>query len=191
MHITVCLVGRSGVGKTSLARELVDKHDFAEIVSCTTREPREGEEHGVDYFFMHPEEFDLHFGVEGDYVEKIEFGGNKYGLHMEQLEQAQRATPFSVVVMTAEGAEELVEVVGAANVFVVELKASSEVLAERMRGQGRDEESIKARLAIEHAQVPEGLLNMTVLTDTMSTEDLCNQLAYVVRVERDLRAKNE
>src|SRR5580704_19690692 len=43
----------SGVGKTSLSRRLVADHaDLDLSISMTTREPRPGEHHGREYFFV-------------------------------------------------------------------------------------------------------------------------------------------
>ena len=52
--------GSSGVGKGTLLKLFLDKHaDFKLSVSCTTRTPREGEEHGKNYFFVSREEFEF------------------------------------------------------------------------------------------------------------------------------------
>ena len=47
------LSGPSGCGKSSLLKELykhIDNYYFS--ISTTTRKPRDGEKHGVDYFFV-------------------------------------------------------------------------------------------------------------------------------------------
>ena len=50
--------GPSGVGKGTVVKELLkDADEFALSISATTRQPREGEEHGVNYFFLTKEEF--------------------------------------------------------------------------------------------------------------------------------------
>ena len=49
----------SGAGKTSLLRELLNREErLAVSISHTTRPMREGEEDGVDYYFVSPEEFE-------------------------------------------------------------------------------------------------------------------------------------
>ena len=50
--------GSSGVGKGTVINEFLRKHpNFKLSISCTTRNKREGEEHGVNYFFLSKEEF--------------------------------------------------------------------------------------------------------------------------------------
>ena len=49
----------SGTGKTSLVKALIEKDPSIRLsVSTTTREPRAGEVHGIDYFFVKKEDFD-------------------------------------------------------------------------------------------------------------------------------------
>ncbi len=53
------LAGPTAVGKGTIVRRLVEKYGDAWVsVSATTREPREGEREGVDYFFVTDAEFD-------------------------------------------------------------------------------------------------------------------------------------
>jgi len=55
----LCVVsGPSGSGKTTLCRRLAEEDPQVWYsVSCTTRPPRTGEEDGMDYRFLQPEEF--------------------------------------------------------------------------------------------------------------------------------------
>ena len=58
--ILVVISGFSGVGKGTLVRRLMEryKEQYALSVSATTREPREGEQDGREYFFRKKEEFE-------------------------------------------------------------------------------------------------------------------------------------
>lgn len=51
------IAGPGAAGKGTLGRFLTDTLNYKKIVNSTTREPREGEVHGVDYYFMTPEKF--------------------------------------------------------------------------------------------------------------------------------------
>ena len=51
------LSGPSGAGKGTICKELLAQTDLQLSVSMTTRAPREGEIHGVHYYFVDEEEF--------------------------------------------------------------------------------------------------------------------------------------
>ena len=75
----VTLTGPSGSGKSTIARTLCDRYPtWKEVVSVTTREPREGEVPGIDYNFLTEEEYDR---IKPDLVEKAEYRGHRYGIH--------------------------------------------------------------------------------------------------------------
>ena len=79
------LSGPSGCGKSSLLKEVykvIDNYYFS--ISTTTREPRVGEVHGVDYIFVSKEEFerDIH---DGQFLEYATVHGNYYGTSLRPI----------------------------------------------------------------------------------------------------------
>ncbi len=59
------LSGPSGAGKGTICKELLAQTDLALSVSMTTRQPREGEIHGVHYYFVTEAEFVERIGADG------------------------------------------------------------------------------------------------------------------------------
>ena len=57
MYKIIALIGEAGAGKDRLMKEFLKQHDFHEIISCTTRPPREGEKNGVNYFYYSEKDF--------------------------------------------------------------------------------------------------------------------------------------
>lgn len=53
------IIGEAGTGKDYFLRKVVDTYPqlFHEIISCTTRPPREGEIHGKNYYFLKEKDF--------------------------------------------------------------------------------------------------------------------------------------
>ena len=78
----IVISGPSGVGKGTLIKMLQDKYKELDkkiylSISCTTREPREGEEEGVSYYFLSEEEF-LDRLKNGDFLEYNKYATGKY-----------------------------------------------------------------------------------------------------------------
>lgn len=80
------LSAASGTGKTSLARSLAKRLPDVELsISHTTRAPRPGERHGVDYYFVTPADFDA-MAARGEFLEHAEVFGNRYGTSRAAVE---------------------------------------------------------------------------------------------------------
>ena len=57
-NVLIVLSGPSGVGKGTIAKQLVKRNaNISLSVSCTTRKPRDGETNGKEYFFIEKEQF--------------------------------------------------------------------------------------------------------------------------------------
>lgn len=95
--------GPSGSGKTSLARKLLDIIDNCYFsISTTTRKPREGEQHGVDYFFISKDEF-LSEIDNGGFLEWAEVHGNFYGTSFRPIEEALAANKIVILDIDVQG----------------------------------------------------------------------------------------
>lgn len=130
----VILSSPSGGGKTTIARALLTRRrDVGYSVSCTTREPREGEVDGVDYFFLTAEEFDL-AASHGDFAEWAEVHGQKYGTLRREVERVLSAGKHLIMDIDVQGARQLVEAFPS-SVLIFVLPPSAEVLLERLRGR--------------------------------------------------------
>ena len=85
------ITGPSGVGKGTLIRTLRERIPELELaVSATTRQPRPGEAHGVDYHFLTDDEFEDRVN-DGHFVEHARYSGRRYGTLRDELEHAAPA----------------------------------------------------------------------------------------------------
>lgn len=57
-HKLYCIMGKFASGKTTVAKLLENTYDLKRVVTCTTRNKREKEREGVDYFFLSDSEFE-------------------------------------------------------------------------------------------------------------------------------------
>ncbi len=136
----------SGAGKTTIARALMDRgEDFAFSVSATTRSPRKGEVHGVDYWFLSEEEF-LRMVDDGEFAEWAEVHGYFYGTPKESLVRAGRDGRCMVLDIDVQGAMQIRETVPEALLLFI-LPPSVESLFRRLTGRGTEkEETLRRRL---------------------------------------------
>jgi guanylate kinase len=142
----VVLSAPSGVGKTTIARALVDEgSDFAFSVSATTR-PRRGQEvDGEDYWFLSHEEF-RDMIRRGELAEWAEVHGDLYGTPLSSLSQAGAGGRHVILDIDVQGAAQIREAVPEALLLFI-LPPSVDVLLSRLRGRGTEgDEAIRHRL---------------------------------------------
>lgn len=102
----IVLMGEAGSGKDTILHKLVEQYPdrFNEIISCTTRPPRQGEKDGVNYYFLSIEEFTQKV-LNGDMLEATEFNDWHYGTMASSLSRDK----VNVGVFNPEGVRCLVE----------------------------------------------------------------------------------
>ena len=76
--VMIILSSPSGAGKTTLVNLLSKKDNFVTSISHTTRDPRPGEEHNKDYFFVDDAEFKRLIKNE-EFLEYAKVFNNLYG----------------------------------------------------------------------------------------------------------------
>lgn len=82
----IALMGKAGSGKDTILTALTHRYsnEYNEIVSCTTRPPREREIDGVNYHFLTLDEFHRK-EMDGDMLETTEFNNWYYGTALSSL----------------------------------------------------------------------------------------------------------
>lgn len=138
------LVGKSGSGKTTIARSFVDLFGWAEAVSTTTRDPRVGEIEGVDYYFTSSDSFDTAHKM-GLFIESVKFNGNSYGMAKKELEQKTALSP-TLIVVEPDGASQIRERYQGP-IKIIELQVSEETRKDRMLRRGDPIENVEDRLS--------------------------------------------
>ena len=84
----ILISGPSGSGKSTLINRLMkEEKDIYFSISCTTREIRQGEKDGVDYYFLSVDEFKK--GIEnGEFLEWALVHKNYYGTSLKPVLKA-------------------------------------------------------------------------------------------------------
>jgi len=171
--LLVVLSGPSGVGKGTVCSALRKRvPELIYSVSATTRQPRLGEEHGVNYFFRSHEEF-LNMIAEDQLLEHAEYVGNYYGTPRDFVEKTINEGRDIILEIEVQGALKVKEKFPE-GIFVFLLPPSLDELKDRIQGRGTESQA-----TIDH--------RMSVAVDEIS---LLEQYDYaVVNDEIDLACK--
>jgi guanylate kinase len=189
------LSGSSGVGKsTVIAEVLKQRPDLYFSVSFTTRAPREGEVHGVNYYFVTKEDFEARI-ARGEFLEYAEYVGNYYGTSMEVIREKLDKGVDVLLDIEVQGAAKVREKLpDAVTLFLI--PPSFEELSRRLRARGTDsEEKIVQRLETARREAKEIVhYDYVVVNDTVphaAMEVLAILTAAGCRTERRIHLIEE
>jgi guanylate kinase len=139
MNLAYALIGPPASGKSAIAREL-RKYGIPEMISYTTREPRPGEKHSVDYYFVDRELF-----AHTELIEKASYSGHLYGLAKDEVLKKVEENPVTVVCTQMHGFEQLKKLLGKRIVSIF-LLVDENTIIERVVLEGGDYAKVQERI---------------------------------------------
>jgi guanylate kinase len=187
----------SGGGKTTLCQQLLTaRPDMTRAVTCTTRAPRPGEKHGVDYYFFDPTEFQGRVQA-GEFIEHATVFGRSYGILRSELLDKLRRGRDVLLNIDVQGAATIRDRTQAepelkpALVTVFLTPPSIRVLEERLQKRASDApEEIQKRLGVARKEIAQWRHFDYLLISSTIPEDLRRMLAIVETEKmRALRAQ--
>jgi guanylate kinase len=143
----------SGSGKTTLLQHLLKSFkDLNFSVSHTTRRPRQGERHGVDYYFTEREAFSSMM-ARGEFLEWAEFNGQLYGTTRAFVENHLGNGQDVILDIDVQGAKQVKSKMGDATAIFV-LPPSFQELERRLRARMLEpDDVIRRRLEIARGEI--------------------------------------
>jgi len=134
----------SGAGKTSLVKQLLNDLDqLAVSVSHTTRQMRPGEIHGQDYYFVSVAEFQA-MSAQHAFLEHAQVFDNFYGTAQKTVEENLKKGLDVILEIDWQGGQQIKKLLPESlSIFI--LPPSTEVLLQRLRNRGQDDEDTIAR----------------------------------------------
>jgi guanylate kinase len=152
--LLIVISAPSGTGKTTLCDRLISEfRSMKYSVSCTTRQPRDGEIDGVDYHFITPELFEAKVRA-GEFLEHAEVHGQRYGTMREGVLRNLRSGLDVLMDIDVQGAAQIRHAItqapagdllrrGYLDVFLA--PPSLDILHARLKGRGKDADDVIER----------------------------------------------
>ncbi|NIM57536.1 MAG: guanylate kinase [Candidatus Aminicenantes bacterium] len=184
------ITGPSGCGKTTLVRQVMEKvKDVQFSVSHTTREKRNSEKEGRDYYFVSKSEFEQMIR-EDKFAEWAVIHGNHYGTSRREIEKKGSLGDL-LLDIDVQGAEQIKEKLKR-GVFIFILPPLFEELKTRLEERGQESpDSIKKRLEVARKDIrfyPD--FDYIIINDEF--EKAVNELAAIIlstRCRLDIKKK--
>lgn len=142
--VLIVISAPSGAGKLTLLNKVRESQagSFVTTVSATTRAPRTGEVEGQDYYFLTRDIFETKRTAD-EFVEWAEVHGNLYGTLYTELDRCLDTGKDVILELDVQGMESLKEIRhDVVTVFL--MPPSLEVLEDRLRKRGTDEDEVIA-----------------------------------------------
>lgn len=178
--LLILISGPSGVGKGTVRKILMkDKSlNLAYSISMTTREKREDEKDGKDYFFVTKEYFEKQI-EENKFLEHAYFVGHYYGTPKDYVENLRNKGKNVIVEVETRGARQIMSKVHEGKMISIFLNAPSfDELEKRIKGrQTEDKEVIQKRLNKAKSEIElKGLYDFEVINDdpNKAAEEIAN-----------------
>lgn len=181
--LLIVISGPSGVGKGTVRKALFEREgqDLVYSISMTTRAPRNGEQDGIDYYFVSHYEFE-HQIERGNLLEYAKFVGNYYGTPYDKVEEQLNQGHEVVLEIDVQGAMQ-VKAKKPEAVFIFIAPPSFKSLEERLRHRGTEtEEVIKERLVKAEREINQAAAyDYIVVNDDV--DNAADRVMAIIRAE--------
>ena len=185
------LSGPSGAGKSTIINAAVDEiGEYYFSISTTTRAPREGEQHGREYFFVSKEEFEEDIKA-GNFLEYAQVHGNYYGTSLKPVREALEAGKLVIFDIDVQGHRlvraKMNDITTSAFITPPTLKE----LEQRLRARSTDDDAVIIQ-RIQNAKeeiVAIGEYNFTIINDDIA--EAARQFVTIAQAARLKQSQEE
>jgi len=141
-------IGDSGSGKSTTADGIVEqgKGRFSTLISTATRDMRDGEVEGKDYYFV-----DVPTFMSREMIESVEFPPESNKFYGVQASEFERVNGDMILVVEPNGAKQIKEYVSKNNlnieVLIIYMDIPKTFIRKTLLSQGISKEEVEARLS--------------------------------------------
>lgn len=163
----IVISGPSGAGKGTICKKLLENNDNLNLsISMTTRDPREGEVDGINYYFVTKEEFEKRIN-EGKFLEfATVHNGKYYGTPKDKVEDLLDKEKDVILEIDIQGALEINNLIPEA-LFIFIMPPSMKILKDRLIKRGTEtKEQLVERFKKAYQEINEvSKYNYVVIND--------------------------
>lgn len=188
--VLIIISGPSGSGKDTVLNKLTENRDDIKIsISMTTRQKRNDEIDGLNYYFVSREYFEKKI-ADNNMLEYAEYANNLYGTPKAPVDEMLRNGKAVILKIEVQGAEKIRKIYPEV-ISIFLMPPSVRVLEERLRGRNsEDEETLNHRLVIAREEIrraPE--YDYIVINDTV--ENAVAGIETIINAERQKTFRNK
>jgi guanylate kinase len=183
--LLVVISGPSGVGKDTVIQRMKERRlPFHFVVTATTRAPRPGERHGLDYFFMSSDQF-------AEMIEKnelLEYANvyNDYkGIPKQQVREALSSGKDVIMRVDVQGAAKIRQLTAGGAALIFMTTTSEEELVERLRARKSETpEGLNLRIATARKELERiAEFDYCVVNQDMTLDDTVDRIIAIIEAE--------
>ncbi|TQI65686.1 guanylate kinase [Clostridium sp. KNHs216] len=181
--LLIVFSGPSGAGKDTILKKLLEKNPNVRLsVSATTRQPREGEVHGRDYYFVDRDEF-IRMTQQDEMIESAEYCENFYGTPRKPIDNWLANGDVVILEIEVQGGSQIKnKCPDSVSIFI--LPPSLAALEQRLKDRGTEsEEAIQKRLAVARNEILEAVhYDYVVINDTV--DHAVDEIIHIICAEK-------
>lgn len=174
----------SGSGKDTVVKKLMEKSTTPiwVSVSATSREPRNGEVEGKDYYFLSKDDFKEKID-EGFFLEYAEYAGNYYGTPKKYIKEKLDQGIDVILIIEIQGAKKVKEMLPESLLIFI-MPPSLKTLVKRLKRRGTDSnEKIIERFHTAYKEINEVTkYNYVVVNDIL--DDAVDKVDAIIKAEK-------
>jgi guanylate kinase len=182
--LLIVISGPSGVGKDSVVQRMKERElPFHFVVTATTREKRESETHGRDYWFVSKDEF-ARMIEEDELIEYAIVYGDYKGIPKWQVREALASGKDVVMRLDVQGAETVRKLAPEALLIFITCESEDELVRRLRARKTESSDSLALRIATARKELQRiEAFDYVIINRDFQLDDTVNKVRAIIDAE--------